>query len=188
MGTAEKNTWTEPPASEFMVRGPNYLKQTGTNVVSLKQPSAEAPYACVGMNVFKSPVSTLHSAQKIQVSKQFLDEQPGDEDLDGLPSFLVICWFFSNFFGTEHTIVQHIFRRTAKPRGEDPHLDAAVKRFMAADDHGKNEQLKYMFKIVDGPSVLKTTVATLGGERPVLIGRRLTTSYFRGRNYLEVGE
>lgn len=185
MGVVKPNTWTEPPASEWMVRGPEYLHQSGTNVLSLKQKSSESPYACVGLNVFRSTSPLLHSANRVLKVKHFLDSEPADEE-DGMPRFLVICWMFQNFFGTEFVVVQHLFKLTAKPSGEDGHLDAAVKRFMAADDAGKNTQLKYMFKVVEGPGVMKTAVATLGGERPVIIGKKLTTKYFQGKNYLEI--
>jgi hypothetical protein len=169
------------------VRGPNYLKQRDKNVISLKQPSAEAPYTCIGLNVFKSPISMAHSAYKVEECREFLESHPKDDDLDGLPLFLIVCWMFSNFFQTEHTIVQHVFKRTSQPRGEDPALDAAVERFLRASETGKNEQFKYMFKVVNGPPAMLTAVATLGGERPVLIGKRLTTQYHRGDNYLEIG-
>ena len=172
------------------MRGPDYLKQTGTNMVDLKQPSADAPYECIGLNVFKSPVSMVHSASKIEALRTFLESQKDDEgtDDDGLPKYLVICWMFSNFFATEYTLVQHLFRRkSSSSLNEDKALATAAKRFFEADVDGKNNQFKYMFKVVEGPAVMTGAVSTLGGERPVLIGKKLTTSYFKGKNYFEIG-
>lgn len=187
-GTATPNTWTEPPAKEWLVRGPEYLKQSGTNVLSLKQPSAETPYQCIGINVFRASYLLDHTAEKVQAVKEFLSVEEADEDPLGLPTFLIVDFMFSNFFKTEYTSVQHMFKRTSKSSGEDEHLDAAVRRFMRADDEGKNEQLKYMFKVVEGPPMMLSAVAALGGERPVIIGRKLTTKYFQRKNYLEIGE
>jgi hypothetical protein len=184
----KENTWTEPPASNFLVRGPDYLKQTEKNVVSLKQPSHEAAYTCIGMNIFKSPVSLAHSASKIEEFRNWLAENADEDDDSGAPKYLIICWMFSNLFGSEHTLVQHLYKRKIAAKGADPALDAAMERFLAADDQGKNEQLKYMFKVIEGPAVMTGVVTTLGGERPVLLGRRLTTTYFRGKNYLEIGK
>jgi len=185
-GVGATNSWSEPEAEQWMVRGPEYLKQSGHMVLELKQPSKPAPYTCIGMNVFKSPVSLQHSSDKIMEFRRFLQENCDEDDDEGMPKYLVMCFLSSNFFKTEYYCVHQLFRRTAANRGEDPALDAAVARFMNADDLGKNEQFKYMFHVVESPPALTNLIATIGGERPILISRRLTTNYFRGKNYLEI--
>jgi len=188
LGRKAENTWTEPLASEFLVRGPDYLKQQETNVIGLKQPSKEAPYKCIGVNVFKSTVSLEHSSLKIAECRKFLEAQLDDseEEKGGMPQFLVICWMFSSFLGYEHTLVHHLFKRTAAPKGEDEALDHAMSRFLSSNAEGKSSQLKYMFKVVEAPPTMISAVSSLGGERPVIIGKRLTTKYHSGKNYLEI--
>ena len=182
------NTWTDPPANEFLVRGPNYLKQTGKNVISLKQPSQDALYTCVGLNVFKSPVSMEHCSAKIGEFRRYVEARTRsqEEEEGGLPLYLVICWMFASLWGTDHTLVQFVFKRNGPSKGVDTAVDAAVARFMANSDDGKNEQFKYIFRVIEGPFMMTSVVSSLGGERPVLIGRRLSTRYFKGKNYLEI--
>lgn len=180
------NSWTEPNGSEFLVRGKGYLQQKGKNVKSLKVPSRESPYECIGLNIFRSKTRLEHSSSKIAEFQQFLEKHSEEINDEGLPKFLIICWMFSNFSGKEHTLVQHVFHRNGSAAGEDPILERAFQRFLNADEKGKNEVFKYLFRVVEGPQAMTTVVDKLGGERPVLIGKKLTTKYFRGANYLEI--
>jgi hypothetical protein len=46
----------------------------------------------------------------------------------------------------------------------------------------RNERFKLIPSIVDGPFIVKKAV----GNKPALLGKKLTQRYFRGRNYVEV--
>lgn len=181
------NSWSIPSSQQWLVRGPDYLKQSAHMVLELKQPSLDAPYSCIGMNVFRSPMPLMHASDKIMDFRRFLQEHCNEEDDTGMPKFMIMCFLFSNFFRTEFYCVHQVFRRTTANKGEDPALDATVARFMAGDDNAKNGQFKYMLHVVEAPQVLTGVISSIGGERPVLIGKRLTTNYFRGKNYLEIG-
>lgn len=189
-GAAEHaNTWTDPPASLFPVRGPEYLKQSGTNMKDLKQASEEAPYECIGLNMFRTPKRYEHSALEVAETRRFLVSEPEDpeeeKDAGAAPKYLIICWLFSSMW-KEHTCVQHVFRRRLPANGASPSLDASFKRFVNGDDETRNSMFKYIFKMVDAPAMMQSAVSNLGGERPVIIGKKLTTTYHRGKNYMEV--
>jgi len=89
-------------------------------------------------------------------------------------------------WGKNH-VVQHIFRLKGPTEAHpDAALGAAFARFRKGSNEERNHQLKYVFRVVDAPSTVKNAISYLGGERPVLIGKALTTQYNFGRNYLEI--
>lgn len=178
------NTWTQPPGKSFFVRGPDYHKQAMKNATSLKQPSEEPLYDCIGLNIFKTSSTMMHSAKEMPELKSFLESHETEEEA-GAPKFLIINWTFSSLFGS-NTLVQHLFKRKGKAIGEDAGVDAAFAKFLRGDDNEKNSQFKYLFKMVDGASTVKSSVQSLGGERPVIIAKKLKTTYHSGSNYLEI--
>ena len=94
-------------------------------------------------------------------------------------------WVLSSLGAKECIIVNHVFKRKDHlPRDEA--LMAAFNRFILGSTEEKNAQFKFMFKVVDCPASLKTAIALLGGERPVIIGKQLTTTHYQGKNYFEV--
>ena len=68
----------------------------------------------------------------------------------------------------------------------DPTLHQLFSKWLKLDESGKNEKLKYCCTLREGNSQIKSAVEMLGGERPVIIGKRLTTNYYKGTNYLEI--
>lgn len=121
MGEYEQiNVWSEPPAQLFLgkyakglysspllVRGKDYLKQQGKNVIALKQPSAKAAYECIGVAAFKSSKSLSPATEKVASLRRFLDTASNEIKGDA-PKFLVFCFYFTNFFRTEYTYVVHV--------------------------------------------------------------------------------
>jgi hypothetical protein len=180
------NSWVDPPTSLFQVRGPHYLETSGTNKKDLKQPSAEAPYTVIGLNMLQTPGRVTHVSAEIGPYRRDFESRPADEDQFAAPKFLVVNWILSGLFDPTTTIVSHVFRRTGPAKGADPALDVAFERFLRGTDAEKNKKFKYVFRVVSSPAAFQNTVKALGGERPVLIGQRLTTTYFRGRNHLEI--
>jgi hypothetical protein len=184
-----KNAFTDPPAELFMVRGPDYLKdgKGGRNMKDLKVPSKQSPYELFSVNMFRSPIRIKSAGEQIGVIRRFLEERPADLKDALFPQFLIVNWIMSPLFGRENFLVQHVFRlRSDYKNIVDKPLSAAFTRFKAGDDTAKNTQLKYVFRVVDAPAAVRNTITYLGGERPVLIGKQLTTSYVSGKNYMEV--
>jgi hypothetical protein len=188
--TPPANSYCETPASSFLVRGPHYLDADGSkfkkNNKDLKVPSAAATYSLVGLQCFSSSKRMPHGAEKIQPLREFLQAGLSEESAESIyPQFLIFTWLLANGSGTEFTSVVHLCKRTFSP-GDDPVFDRTFLHFVEGDDECKRELLKMAFRIVRAPMGVKATVGTLGGERPVLIAKRLATEFFTGRNYIEV--
>jgi len=185
-----RNSFTDPPTDLFLVRGPTYLQEGKgeKNVLSLKVPSLESPYELIGVNMFATPKRMKHVAMEIADERRFFESKPADHPNAILPSYLLVNWLMSPLFGFGNNhIVQHIFRlRSEFNPASDPALASAFKRFRLGSALERNTQLKYMFRVVDAPSTVKSAVSFMGGERPVLIGKALTTHYNEGKNYMEI--
>ena len=54
-------------------------------------------------------------------------------------------------------------------------LCSREQRFLNGDDDFRNGRFKYACRIVKAPWLLQKAVSNLGGERPTIIGRKLTT-------------
>jgi len=46
--------------------------------------------------------------------------------------------------------------------------------------------VKFCAKLLVAPSLVKSTASKLGGERPVIICKKLNSKFHRGDNYLEI--
>lgn len=194
-----KNMYTNIPAANFHLRGPGYLNQTTTNNTKLKIPSKSAVYSCIGLNVFTARYDLSHAAEKVQSLKEYLAERlvedaklkGKDPGLEGeAPVYLIYTWVFSNLFKTEYTAVVHVCRRTIKVdangEGEDPVFDRTFFKWLDLPSKKKDEKLKYCPKFSKASPQLLGTIDKLGGQRPVIIGKKLNASYYKGENYLEI--
>jgi len=185
---AFKNTYSDPDPASFLVRGPRYLDESkgGKNMKHLKQPSVQAPYAIDGLSMIHSPKKLDHIASEIKQFRRHFASYPADVN-PNVPTFLVFNWILSSLGSREITFVNHILKlRSLEDIMSDKPLMSALTRFMQGTDEEKNTQFKFLFKVVDAPGGLKRIISLLGGERPVLIGKQLTTWYRRGPNHLEV--
>lgn len=61
-------------------------------------------------------------------------------------------------------------------------FDLCVARFLAGTDDVRNGKFKLIPRIAEGSWVIKQSV----GTTPVILGRKLSTQYHRGSNYMEV--
>jgi hypothetical protein len=55
--------------------------------------------------------------------------------------------------------------------------------FLLSDDKRKTDRLKLIPSVVEGPWIIRQSV----GASPVIIGKKITSRYFEGPGYLEVG-
>jgi len=196
-----ENSYCNVPARVMRLRGPGYLENLVTNNLPLKVPSERAAYSCIGLNVFQSTSEMSHAAEKVMPLKRYLEERAeADAKLKGseagkslegdAPKYLIYCWNFSNFWKTEFHTVVHLCRRVMKissdGTGEDPVLDRTFSRWLAMSEEEKNKKLKYVAQFTEAGPNLMNTINMLGGQRPVIIGKKLTTTYHGGQNYLEI--
>lgn len=189
------SSYMDIPSDLFQVRGPEYLS-SGTKSVnqkSLKQPSEVSPYHLIGVNMFKSPVKITNAAVQVADYRRYFeslpDPTPQETGNSVFPTHLVVNWLLSPLFSRrEFYCVSHVFKLDPRLVTSDLALTTAFQRFRSASTKDRNSQFKYVFRIVDAPGALQKAVQGLGGERPVIIGNRLTTHYHedpKGR-YLEI--
>mmetsp|Transcript_16908 Transcript_16908/g.29040 ORF Transcript_16908/g.29040 Transcript_16908/m.29040 type:complete len:307 (-) Transcript_16908:4046-4966(-) len=190
MGQIE-NTFTTPPSETVDVRDNGYLNGTEKTKDARKTSSAEALYTVVGVNVFRSKKSLDHISSKVQSLKDYIKKH-GAKTKSGLPQFLVVTWIFKSAWKREYTSVVHLFKLNidfeASPNGEEMGFERAIRGFLDGDKKVKSEKLKFAFSIDEGSTKIKKAVNMLGGDRPVLIGKALTTHFFEGEHYLEINQ
>mmetsp|Transcript_17251 Transcript_17251/g.33875 ORF Transcript_17251/g.33875 Transcript_17251/m.33875 type:complete len:339 (-) Transcript_17251:2349-3365(-) len=185
-----KNTYTNPPSTDFRVRDVGYLEGNKKTTKAPKRPSPTSAYNIVGINVFRCHKSLSHVASKVEALKQYMATH-GNQDKyeDSMPEFLVVTWMFKATFKHEYTSVVHLFQRSPNYKvGDQPGFDRAYDKFVHGDDELRKGKLKFEFKVREAPNALRKSIKMLGGERPVLIGKALTTHCFEGPNYFEMDQ
>ncbi|GBG29841.1 Protein ENHANCED DISEASE RESISTANCE 2-like [Hondaea fermentalgiana] len=185
-----KNSYTNPPSTDFNVRDIGYLSGTKKTTAAPKRPSPTSAYNIVGVNVFRARKSLSHVASKVEELKNFIATQGSkDHAEDGMPEFLIVTWMFKSSFKHEYTSVVHLFQRSQTYKiGDEPGFDRAYENFVRGDDAMRKSKLKFEFKVREAPGALRKSIKMLGGERPVIIGKALTTHCFEGPNYFEMDQ
>ena len=114
----------------------------------------------------------------------------------GLPCCSVVVYFALN--NTYRTILEREMEALQDPQrlsdlrlsdvgtgGEEDDLHKVLRllaRFIVSDDEYRNARFKLIPSMVEGPWVVKTAV----GNKPVILGRKLTQRYSSGPGYLEI--
>lgn len=164
------NAVSEPPADSFEVRGPNYL-------VDKKKIPALAPiFSMVDVRPFSHSKPVWHAAATLKPLRDYLASHPDRE------------FFIANRVLplTNSVHVMAVFVRT-QDKSVDPVFERSWSRFKEGDDEYRNLRLKYIAKIPNASWGVKTAVGTLGGFRPVIMGKGyLELKHFSGLNYTEV--
>jgi hypothetical protein len=137
------NSYSEPPAGQFQVRGPDYLSQGGKNQKHLKLPSLDQPYELIGLTMYRCPRKLSNIAEEIQPLKRFFASQPPDPPGTVFPTFLMVNWIVAPLFGQECHVCCHTFRLKPEVVKNRPHLTSAFQRFRDASDAEKNSQFKW---------------------------------------------
>lgn len=169
LSSSNNNTFSEPPASIWSVRGDNYLND------SKKKPSEEAGFALVGINVFRTKEPIFNSACHIKCLSEFLSSKPDSE-------FFVMDWVLPG--PPYHTVVM-LFQRRLTPE-QDPAFDRVLREFKDGSIEFRKSRFKFLCLVPVAPWALKGAVRSMGGERPVLLCNKLESHHFSGANYVEV--
>lgn len=168
---AAKDSWEDGDANTFTVRGADYL------VDSLKQPSAEAGFVTCGVNVFRTRKPLANAAAVVPSLRDFIARQSANYSY-----FFVVVWRLPG--DPCHSVV-HCFGRTLT-RGKDGAFDASLDAFVAGSHADRKARFKFICNITSGPWMVTTAVSRLGGNRPAILGNKLTTHHYQGANYTEV--
>merc|ERR1719253_1764444 len=164
------NCWSSPPSTNFQVRGPNYLKD------KKKVPSDDYLFPCRGCDLFL----TDNPPTNVGRNPSILEGRLRD-----VPTFVVNYRLPWGVFLSYHEIPDRFlpFLRRGHGHGDLssplPSLTAAspgertLSNFFLADTAEKNEVLKIVPVVVEGPWVVKKVV----GGKPALVGQKLPISY-----------
>eukprot|EP00939_MAST-03C_sp_MAST-3C-sp1_P004357 g4357.t1 len=155
---------------DFKLRGKSYLED------GIKFPSKKSAFGFAGTGAFITSKPMTHVAQNLPPLKQWIEEH-----VDACESVFIQTWMIP---GPPYLQVVNVFYRTLK-RGEDEAFDLNFDTFCDGDDAVRNSKLKFKVLFASSPMLVTGAIKVLGGDRPCLIGNKLTTHYFKGTNYLE---
>lgn len=168
--TKNKNCWSEPPVSIFQVRGPNYFDD--------KKKVNSAPYLLQGRGVdlfLTEKATDLDSKTKIMFNGK-LRRQPTIGVDFSFPWGNMIL-----YYQVPNHLEPYLLQET---NTVDPKLTTAeqtLARWLLGDTDYKNERLKLIPFVAEGPWVVRNMVT----GRPAIIGKKLKVSY---KLYKEPGQ
>ena len=170
------NSWSDPDPSDFEVRGPKYLTD------KKKIGSAEYLFPSRGLELLLTDTCPGHVALNPRIFGGKLRDVPTFLINFRLPWGLLIFYFeiperflpfvragFESTSGEERKSLDDTLASMSAP-------DRAVGRFMMNDEKYKNESLKILPVVIDGPWVVRQVV----GGKPAIIGNRLPVKYHYG--------
>jgi len=167
---SQLSCWSSPASKNFHVRGPNYLKD------KKKVPSADYLFPCRGCDLFltDNPPENLGRNRSILNGK-----------LRDVPTFIINYRLPWGVFLSYHEIPERFipFLRRGNGHGDLsaplPSMadmtagERAMCNFLLSDTEEKNEVLKIVPMVVEGPWVVKRVV----GGKPAIIGTKMPINY-----------
>jgi len=164
------NCWSSPPSANFHVRGPNYLKD------KKKVPSGDYIFPCRGCDLFL----TDNPPENIGRNRAILKGKLRD-----VPTFIINYRLPWGIFISYHEIPERFlpFLRRGHGHGDlsvplpsmadMPAGERAMCNFLLSDSEDKNEVMKLVPVVVEGPWMVKRVV----GGKPAIVGKKLPISY-----------
>ncbi|KAH1067242.1 hypothetical protein J1N35_032229 [Gossypium stocksii] len=163
------NGWSSPPGDLFYLRSQSYLTKRQ------KCPAGNYLLSPIGMDWLKSDsrLDNVLARPDNRVSNALRKAQ---SDGQSMKSFI----FAVNIQVPGKDLYSAVFYFAT----EDPIPPGSLLyRFVNGDDAFRNQRLKMVNRIVEGPWIVKKAV---GNYAACLIGKALTCNYYRGDNYLEI--
>lgn len=147
------NSWSEPQASLFKVRGTSYF------VDRVKIPSGPAAFPCRGVEIWLADNPLRHIARH----PSMLGGKLGEVDTF-LVNFLLPFGNFVSYF-------------TMTADCDLPvHVQEAWTKFRKGDQQYRDARLKLLPLVIEGPWIVKTVVGN--GSAPALLGKVVPLQYF----------
>ncbi|GAX22875.1 hypothetical protein FisN_24Lh162 [Fistulifera solaris] len=170
------NKWSDPDPSDFEVRGPNYLSD------KKKIGSAEYLFPSRGLELLLTDTCPEHVALNPRIFGGNLRDVPTFVINFRLPWGVLLFYFeipdrFLPFVcaGFE-SISEEEKKRLSNTLDSMSPPERAVGRFLMNDEKHKNESLKILPVVIDGPWVVRQVV----GGKPAIIGNKLPVKYHYG--------
>jgi len=164
----DKNCYNNIDASHFPLRGKKYLSD------KKKYPSEEAAFKLVCCKCFRTEHKLTNAVDSIDSLQDFLERNADRE------------YFIQTWLVPGHFTVVSLYVRTLE-RGKDMVFDRLYDKFRTGDPSFQKERFKFIPEVIEAPWCIKKTVQMLSGSiRPVLLAKKLKTSFHADKNYLEV--
>lgn len=168
IGTWNHAEWMETPVTEpFMVRGKHYL----TDRVKVATDHHMFHVVCADLN--RVSQSEFHCAARSDSPLQRIQQEFPDRQVfvlsfivPGPPFYILAIYAVSK---------QGVF-------DEDTSFARLWQNFVEGNDKYRNSVFKMIARVTKGSYVVRKAV----GETPTLLGQKIKTSYFTGKNYIEV--
>lgn len=170
------NRWSDPDPSDFEVRGPNYLRD------KKKIGSAEYLFPSRGLELLLTDTCPEHVALNPRIFGGKLQEVPTFVINFRLPWGVLLFYFeiperflpfvragFESISDEERKLLDNSLASMPPP-------ERAVGRFLMNEEKYKNESLKILPVVIDGPWVVRQVV----GGKPAIIGNKLPVKYHYG--------
>ena len=168
--TCPKVMVAEPSGTTFSLRGFNYMKDRK------KVPSEENFFRLCCVDLFESIEKTVDICSRPD-NRVAMARQRGDNNWYFVMNIMVPLKK-KNF----SYVVYWEGDRSKIDSEETPFGRIAKPFFDGADDAYRNSRFKLIPRVVEGPYVVKMAV----GQKPALLGHKLTQHYIRGDNYFEI--
>jgi len=167
--TVASHCWSETEPSTIKVRGPTYLDD------AVKVTSAGA-YTLLGMDMFKS--DNIHEnicARSDNPAAKLIAKYAAA----GEKAPFIFC---INFLMPWGQLVGYWSSMNSTPFIGDSKFDKLMASFLTGDDEYRNSRFKIVPRMVEGNWAVKKAV----GEKPAIIGKKITHRYHKGDGYFEV--
>lgn len=185
-GTCDKKYWSSPGNCNFKVRGKNYLAD------KKKIPAAVPMFELVAVDLLEMEEPIYHVCQHLPA----IQHSPApflfcvQMMVPSVPPVSLVCSWAAPLPMMNATPADLVSQFEGHCEGECPeNVKAFFKcftEFIAGDgaeaDAKRNKQFKMIPGISRGGWIIKQSV----GTTPVILGQKLATKYYRGKNYFEV--
>jgi len=164
------NCYSEPDASNFQVRGANYLRDRK------KIPSSDFIFPIRGIDLFLTDACPENAGSNGGVFGGNLREKPSFIINFRLPWGVLLAYFEipTRFIPFIRACYEPGYDASTLPSLDSMSpSDRCVARFLKATDKEKDKTLKIVPIVVEGPWIVKSTV----GGKPAILGTKLPVTY-----------
>ena len=165
-------TWCHPDTSRVMLRGKGYM----SNNRKVKC-DKECIFEALDLSIYAEDSGRrkmTNVASNIPDIKSLLENNSDSW-------FLIITWILP---AHPHLSVVMIFRK--RTDRVETAADRLLSEFIKGTNSFRKERFKFIPYIQRCPQIIRKGITLVGGERPTLLCKKITSKFFHGSNYLEI--
>jgi hypothetical protein len=172
------DAWSEPPAANYKVRGPDYL----TN--NVKVPSETSAFKLLTVDLVKVDAPNMkglcaHPGERIQKALR-REQETGEKELPDFIFAVNLCVPGTSYY---HMVAYYGVDDINVIKNKDTAFGRVAEPFFFGEsDEFRDKTFKLIPHIVEGNYVVRKAV----GTKPTLLGLRLKQKYIRTDRYCEV--